>query len=108
MIVTIASESKIEGIVALLGIYLRRGKAARGLKLLQDNYRDFVEAGALDYWHVWRGQLLVAQGDQRTATTEIEQIKDPEMRRNLRTMVLEASCQQSGDWEPFKVHLQQS
>ena len=105
---TIAAESKTEGLVALLSIYLKQGKAARGLKLLENNYKEFVEAGAVDYWHLWRGQLLVAQGEPITATTEIDQIKDPEIRRNLKTMVLEASSRQSGDWEPLRVHLQQS
>jgi hypothetical protein len=105
---TIAAESKTEGLVALLSIYLKQGKAARGLKLLQNNYKEFVEAGAVDYWHLWRGQLLVAQGEPITATTEIDQIKDPEIRRNLKTMVLDASSRHSGDWEPLRVHLQES
>src|ERR1044072_1573686 len=105
---TIASESKLEGLVALLGIYLRQGKVPKGLKLLQDNYSEFLQAGALDYWHFWRGQLLVGKGEPNTATTEIDQIKDPEMRRNLKTMVLEASSRQSGDWQPLRVHLQES
>jgi hypothetical protein len=105
---TTATESKLERLVALLGIYLKQGKVPKGLKLLQDNYSEFVQAGAIDYWHLWRGQLLVGKGEPNTATTEIEQIKDPEMRRNLKTMVLEASSRESGDWEPLRVHLQES
>jgi hypothetical protein len=106
--VTTATEQKIEGVVALLGIYIKRGKADKGLKLLRDNYKEFVEAGAADYWHVWRGQLLVAKGDASSARTEIDHVKDSEMRRNLKTLVLEASSRESGDWEPLKLHLQQS
>ena len=103
-----ATESKLEKLVALLGIYQRQGKVLKGLKLLQDNYSEFVQAGALDYWHFWRGQLLVGKGEPKNATAEIDQIKDPEMRRNLRTMVLEASSRESGDWQPLRVHLQES
>lgn len=105
---TTATEQKLEGVVALLGIYIKQGKADKGLKLLRNNYKEFVEAGAADHWHVWRGQLLVAKGDVSSARTEIDQIKDSEMRRNLKTLVLEASSRESGDWEPLKVHLQQS
>src|ERR1044071_3159645 len=103
---TTATESKLEGLVALLGLYLRQQKSAKGLRVLDDKRSDFVEAGALDYWHFWRGQLLVAQGESNAASTEIDQIKDPELKRNLKIMVLEASSRQSGDWEPLRVHLQ--
>src|SRR5689334_7019858 len=103
-----ATESKLEKLVALLGIYLRQGKVLKGLKLLQDNYDEFVQAGALDYWHLWRGQLLAGKGEPKNATAEIDQIKDPEMRRNLKTIVLEASSRESGDWQPLRVHLQES
>ena len=105
---TTATESRLEGLVALLGLYLKQGKAARGLKVLKDKYNEFAEAGALDYWHMWRGQLLVAQGEPNEARTEISQIRDSEVRRNLETMVLEALSRQSGDWEPLRVHLQKS
>ncbi|HKP36195.1 MAG TPA: hypothetical protein VJT71_05005, partial [Pyrinomonadaceae bacterium] len=105
---TAATESKVEQLVALLGLYLRQGKTAKGLSVLEDNYSEFVEAGALDYWHLWRGQFLLGQNEPNNATSEIDQIKDADMRRTLKTMVLEAASRQSGDWEPLRVHLQES
>ncbi|HKG20646.1 MAG TPA: hypothetical protein VKC34_02000, partial [Blastocatellia bacterium] len=105
---TTTSESKVEELVALLGLYLRQGKTKKALRVLDKSRQEFTLAGADDYWHLWRGQLLVRQGQPGDALGEVDHIKDPEMRRNLKVMALEASARQSGDWQPLRAHLEQS
>ncbi len=105
---TTTRESKVEELVALLGLYLRQGKTKKALRVLEKSRQEFTLAGADDYWHLWRGQLLVRQGQPGDALGEVDHIKDPEMRRNLKAMALEASARQSGDWQPLRAHLEQS
>jgi tetratricopeptide (TPR) repeat protein len=108
MTMTTTIESKVEELVALLGLYLRQGKTKKALRILEKSRHEFTLTGADDYWHLWRGQLLVRQGQPGDALGEVDHIKDPEMRRNLKAMALEVSARQSGDWQPLREHLEQS
>jgi tetratricopeptide (TPR) repeat protein len=105
---TKVSESKVEELVALLGLYLKQGKIGRALKLLERTRQEFVQVGADDYWHLWRGQLLVGQGQPVDALGEVEHIKDAEMSRNFKTLALEVLARQSNDWHPLETHLEES
>lgn len=105
---TKVSESKVEELVALLGLYLKQGKIDKALRLLEKTRQEFSQVGADDYWHLWRGQLLVGKDQPAEALGEVEHIKDAEMRRNFKTLALEVLAKQSNDWHLLETHLEES
>lgn len=100
--------SKLEKLLALIGIHLRHGTYQEALELIEKRKILFTSADELDLWKYWRAQLFVAADQAQTALDDSSQIEDPALRRAIRTNSLFEIANKSGDWQPLFSHLEKS
>jgi hypothetical protein len=102
------SSQQIQQVLNLLALHIKSGKAKRALRLLDSKKPLFEKAGALGVWTYSRGEALVANGQAHKALQEIEGEADPTIRFRVKALALNATCSQTGDWEPLLDHIEQS
>ena len=102
------SVSKLEELLALIGIHLKQGTHQEVLALIKDKRNIFSSAGADDLRRYWRGQLLIASGQAQAALDESAEIEDQSLRRLIKTASLSEFANRSGDWQPLVSHLEES
>jgi nucleoside phosphorylase/tetratricopeptide (TPR) repeat protein len=73
--------AELEKLVALLGIYLKRGSHREALDLLEKERSAFGSADELDLWRYWRSQILIADGQAELALEESSRIEDQPLQR---------------------------
>lgn len=100
--------AELETVVALVGIYRKRGAHQKALELLVKKRETFDSADQLDLWHFWRAQLLAAAGQPEVALDDSSQVEDRTLRHSIRSTSLCAIANRTGDWRPLISYLEKS
>lgn len=102
------ASSKIHYLLALLGIYLKSEAIDSVLKLLDQEKLLFEDSDNSDLWWYWRGQALVTGGQPEIALANLEEIKQPRLRDNIRMLALCEIANGDGNWEPIIEYLERA
>jgi hypothetical protein len=97
---------RIDGTLALMGIYLKQGETRKARQLLQSSKSEIQRIGADSLYTFWLGQIAVNEGKFDEALKIAQREKGVFVRRTLKTMALRAKYVQTGEWKPLARHLE--
>lgn len=99
-------DARIDGTLALMGIYLKQGELSEARKLLSRVKSELQKIGASSLYTFWLGQLAVTEGKFDEALALARKENNPSVRRRLKAMALRAKYLKTKAWKPFSRYLE--
>jgi hypothetical protein len=99
-------DERIDGALALLGIYLKQGVLREARKLLEKMRPELQRIGATSLYTFWLGQFAIHEGRFDEALAVAHGETNASVRRRIKAMALRAKYIQTGVWKPLSRHLE--
>lgn len=99
-------DERIDGALALLGIYLKQGELKEARKLLGKMRPELQRLGATSLYTFWLGQFAINEGRFDEALAVARKEPNASVRRRIKTMALRAKYIRTGVWKPLSRHLE--
>jgi hypothetical protein len=84
-------------VTQLFAVLLGKGEHQRLALLVDQNEKQFAEAGQQDLWFVWKGQALIGLSKPEEALQIVRQITDPEKASHLESVARRGIALKTGD-----------
>jgi tetratricopeptide (TPR) repeat protein len=98
--------SRLQAVTTLINFYLLVDKRSDASALLEEYRTDLESIGAQRNLKLWEIQLIMAQGQARSAIDRARKERDEDLRRNLMLIALRHEAETATNWKPYLRYLE--
>jgi hypothetical protein len=99
--------NNLDLISVLIGFCIENNKCYDAFRLLDKYKHPFERQGHYDIWLFWRTHVLITSGKKLNKIKEtVNQVKNQQIRNQLKIMILETQYRQSKDWKSLLGYLE--